>query len=142
MTKTEILEAINKNPAFFLATCEDNQPHVRGMLLYKADENGIFFHTGDFKQVYSQIMKNPNVELCFNCQGTQIRISGKLELVDDNNLKDEIYNHPSRKFVRDWKDKNLFKDFYKELIVFVLKNGRATTWTMADNFSEKTYIQL
>ena len=142
MTKQEIFEAITKNPAFFLATVEDSKPHVRGMLLYKADENGILFHTGSFKDVYTQILENPNVELCFNCQGTQIRISGKLEIIDDNSLKDEIYNHPSRKFLQSWKDNGSFSDPYKDLIVLSLKNGLATTWTMADNFSKKTYIEL
>ena len=104
MTKQEILEAINKNPAFFLATIDEDKPRVRGMLLYKADENGILFHTAASKDLYSQILKNPNAELCFNCSGTQIRISGKLDIIDDNNLKDEIYAHPSRAFLKTWKD--------------------------------------
>ena len=142
MTKQEIFESITKNPAFFLATVDDNKPHVRGMLLYKADENGIIFHTGSFKDVYEQIKKNPNAELCFNCQGTQIRISGQLEIIDDIKLKQEIFNSPTRKFLRDWNDNNLFNDPYKDLIVLNLKHGLATTWTMADNFSQKTYIEL
>lgn len=142
MTKNEIFEAINKNPMFFLSTIDGDKPHVRGMLLYKADENGIIFHTGSFKDLYKQILKNPNAELCFNCQGTQIRISGKLEIIDDNNLKDEICNHPSRKFMQAWKDNDLFSDPHKDLIVLNLKNGLATVWTMADNFSKKNYINL
>lgn len=142
MTKQEILEAINKNPAFFLATIDEDKPRVRGMLLYKADENGILFHTAASKDLYSQILKNPNVELCFNCSGTQIRISGKLDIIDDNNLKDEIYAHPSRAFLKTWKDDGSLGDPYKNLIVLNLKNGIAVTWTMAENFAKKSPVQL
>lgn len=42
------------------------------------------------KNIYDQVIKNPKVELCLNENGTQINVSGELEIVDDNNLKDEI----------------------------------------------------
>ena len=45
MTKEELYTMMNQNPAFHLSTVEGNQPHVRGMLLFRADENGIIFHT-------------------------------------------------------------------------------------------------
>ncbi|ADL53719.1 pyridoxamine 5'-phosphate oxidase family protein [Clostridium cellulovorans] len=142
MKKEEIFKLITENPAFFLATVEDDQPKVRGMLLYKADEDGIIFHTGSMKDLYGQVLKNPKVELCFNGNGSQVRISGTLEIIDDNNFKDEICNHPSRKFLQAWRESKELKDFYKELIVFRLKNGTATTWTMATNFASKEFIQL
>lgn len=142
MNKEEIFELINSNPVFFLATIDEDKPRVRGMLLYKADENGIIFHTALSKDLYKQVFKNPKVELCFNCNGTQIRISGELEILDDNNLKDEIYNHPTRKFMHAWTENGQLGDLHKELIVFSLKHGTAFTWTMSDNFSKKSYIYL
>lgn len=142
MNKEEILQAITNNPCFYLSTIDGDKPRVRGMLLYKADVNGIIFHTASSKDVYKQILKNPNAELCFNCNGTQIRISGKLEVIDNNKLKDEIYNHPTRKFLRDWTADGSMSDFYKELIVLSLKHGTAVTWTMDDNFAEKIPVQL
>ena len=69
------------------------------MLLYKADENGIIFHTASSKDLYDQVLKNLNAELCLNCNGTQIRISGQLEIIGDNTLKNEIYEHPTCKFL-------------------------------------------
>lgn len=45
MTKQEIYDLMNQNLGFFLATSEDDQPHVRGMMLFRANENGIIFHT-------------------------------------------------------------------------------------------------
>ena len=138
MNKQEIFQLMNENPVFHLATMDNDQPRVRGMLLFKADEDGIIFHTGDFKDVYNQIMKNPKVELCFNGQGTQIRVSGVLELVEDEDLKKEIYEHPSRQFLRNWVDSGV--DF--ELKIFRLKNGTAVEWSMQSNFDEKKPIQL
>jgi uncharacterized pyridoxamine 5'-phosphate oxidase family protein len=142
MTKNEIFEAITKNPVFHLATVEGDQPHVRAMFLYKADETGILFHTGTVKNVYKQIIINNKAELSFSCNGTQIRITGELELIDDNSLKDEILEHPTRGFLRAYKEKGMFKDFYKDVAVFRMKNGVASPWTMDKNFSEKEIVYL
>ncbi|MFZ5968521.1 MAG: pyridoxamine 5'-phosphate oxidase family protein [Bacillota bacterium] len=136
MTKQEIFDLMNNNPSFFLATSEDGQPRVRGMFLYKADESGIIFHTGTMKDVFKQVMKNPCVELCFVdfSKYIQVRVSGELELIDDNNLKDEISEHPSREFLKPWKENHL-SDFYNTFAVFKLKNGSAAIWTMDTNFA-------
>jgi len=144
MTKQEIFELMNNNPAFFLATSEGNQPNVRGMLLYKADEAGIIFHTATMKEVYKQAIQNPKVEMCFNDMksGMQIRVKGELELLEDKNLKDEILEHPSRQFLRTWKESGELKDFYSTLAVFRLKRGIATTWTLKTNFDQKEEIKL
>lgn len=142
MNKKEIFKLIEKNTAFYLGTVDGNQPRVRGMLLYKADESGIVFHTAAMKDVYSQIVKNPKVELCFNENGTQVRVSGELEIVDDNKLKDEILNHPTRKFLEPWKESMSLEDFYKSFVVFRLKGGLATIWTMDKNFEPKEVVKL
>lgn len=144
MTRQDIFDLMNSNPAFSLATIEENQPRVRGMLLYKADESGIVFHTSVMKDVYKQIMKNPRVELCFNNfkKGIQVRVSGELELVDDNNLKDEISEHPTRQFLKSWKESGDLQDFYNTFAVFRLRNGLANTWTIDRNFAPKDEIKL
>lgn len=142
MNKVEIFELLNSNPAFHLATVEGNQPRVRGMLLYKADEDGIVFHTALSKDLYTQVMNNSKVELCFNNGGTQVRVTGELEIVEDRDLKDEIRNHPSRIFMKPWLESGQVKDFYKEIIVFRLKEGTAVIWTLDKNFDKKVIIQL
>ena len=144
MTRQDIIELINNNPAFHLATVDGDQPRVRGMLLYKADDSGIVFHSGTMKDVYKQIVNNPKVELCFNDfkRGIQLRVSGEMEIVDDNALKDEIFEHPTRGFLKPWRESGTLEDFYKSFVVFRLKGGKAITWTMATNFAPKEYIQL
>lgn len=145
MNKEQIFEILNKNPAFFLATTDGNEPRVRAMFLYKADESGIVFHTGPFKDVYRQITKNPNVQMCFydQTQNIQIRVRGMLELISTDALKEEISSHPSRMFMQSWKANCETKqDFYNMFDVFCLKNGLANIWTFEMNFVPKEDIAL
>ena len=138
MTKEEILEFINKSPVFSLATTEGNQPHVRIIMLYRADENGIIFCTGRDKDVNKQLLKNPAVEMCFynHDEGRQVRIEGTVEMLDDLELKMQIVEQFT--FLKPWVE----SEGYEILIPFCLKNGKATTWTMETNFDPKQYIQL
>ena len=145
MQKEQIFEVLSKNPVFFLSTVEGTEPRVRGMLLYRADESGIIFHTGPHKEVYHQILKNPNVEMCFYdaVQNIQIRVRGTLEKIDDISLKEEISGHPSRAFMQGWKAKcSTIDDFYNMFSVFCLKNAKANIWTFESNFTPKEYILL
>jgi len=144
MTKNEIFQLMNENPGFFLATVDGNIPHVRGMLLYRADEDGILFHTAASKDVYRQIKQNPHAELCFLDPKTnvQLRVNGRLDIEDSKTLKDEIINHPSRNFLSAWKESFPADAYYDDFIIFCLRDGKATLWSMETNFSEKEYINL
>ena len=95
MTKEEILEFVTKNPVFSLATTDGNQPHVRLIMLYRADEDGIIFCTGRDKAVHEQLQANPAVEMCFyNADdGRQVRIEGTVEMLDDLELKMQVTVH-------------------------------------------------
>ena len=108
------------------------------MLLFRTDENGIIFHTASTKDVYDQICNNPKAEMCFFGKGTQVRVSGTLQEVHDEALKAEILAHPSRKFLQQWKEQGIDG----LLRIFVMKNCKAISWTMATNFSEKDPINL
>ncbi len=138
MTKQEIFQLMNQNPAFHLATVEGDQPRVRGMLLFRADEEGIIFHTASSKDLFRQIQANPKAELCFQGNGVQVRVTGVLEQVQDEALKAEIFAHPTRKFLQPWKELGI----ENLLTVFRMRNGKAVTWTMETNFDEKKYIEL
>lgn len=127
MTKDEIIAFIKSHPIFQLATVEGNEPHVRTLALYRADENGIIFHTHTYKDLYTQLSANPRVELCFTSvqPASEIRVSGSVELVEDQGLKEQIE-----------------PDDVETLAVYVLKNGKATTWTKETENQPKTYVQL
>ncbi len=144
MTKEQLFELMNSTLTFHLATVENGEPRVRGMMLYKADETGIVFHTGDFKDVYKQIIANPNVQMCFNDakSGVQVRVRGVLEEVMDTDLKDEISNHPTRAFLKKLRENSPLEDFYNSIRVFRMKNGIANVWTFDTNFAPKVDIRL
>lgn len=144
MTKEQIFELMNGNLGFHLATIENGEPRVRAMMLYKADETGIVFHTGSFKDVYRQIIANPNVQMCFNdtTKGIQVRVRGALEEVMDRSLKDEISNHPTRAFLKKLRENSPIEEFYDSIRVFRMKNGIANVWTFDANFATKQDIQL
>ena len=138
MTKKEIIQFINENQACQLATVEGNQPRVRGMMTYRADEQGILFHTGTTKDLYKQLKANPKVELCYFSPKTneQIRISGTAEPVEDQKLKEEIV--ANRPFMQPW----IQEKGFGFLAVFRVKDCAATVWTMATNLAPKEYITL
>jgi pyridoxamine 5'-phosphate oxidase len=138
MTKEEVLEFVKKNPVLSLATIDGNQPRVRLIMLYRADENGIIFVTGKQKDLYKQLQVNPAVEMCFynHEQGRQVRIEGKVEMLDDLELKKQVVE-----------DFSFLKPFvesqgYEVLICYCLQDAKASTWTMETNFEPKKYIQL
>ena len=145
MNKSEVLAFLRDNPAFYMATVEGNNPHVRGLLLYRADENGIVFQTWKTKDIYRQLSENSRVQLCFNSyqgsshqkisESTQIRISGSVELVEDMQLQEEILS--KRPFL-----KTLMQETGYELAIYQLRKGVATIWTMETNFTPKSYIDL
>ena len=138
MTSKEILKLVNENPAFHLATVDGDQPRVRGMLLFRSDENGFIFHTASTKDVFRQMKENPKAEMCFSCGGTQIRVTGVMEQVFDEELRSEIFAHPSRKFLQAW----VANGIDNLLQVFIMKDCSAVTWTMETNFEPKKTIEL
>lgn len=138
MTKTEILAAINAEPNAYMATVEGNQPHVRGMGMVKADESGLYFQAWKVKDIHNQIVKNPNVELCFNLKdGKQIRISGKFEILEDLALKKEV--EKQRPFMTPIIKE---KGGYDVVAIYRMKHGKAVVWTRAENFAPKSYVEL
>ena len=51
MDKNEICRFMRENPAMAIATAEEDRPYVRIIMLYKADEEGIIFCTGENKDL-------------------------------------------------------------------------------------------
>ncbi len=138
MTKKEVLEFAAKNPVFSLATIEGNKPHVRLMMLYKADENGFIFVTGIHKDVNKQLQANPAMEMCFYSaeENRQVRIQGKAQVLDDIELKKQVVE----KFT--FLKPIVESQGYEVLICYCIKNGKAVSWKMETNLEPKQYIQL
>lgn len=140
MDRREILAFITKNTTAYMATVEGKKPHVRPMGTFRADENGIIFAMQSPKDVYKQLTKNPEVELCYFAEGVQIRVSGRLEQTNDLELKKQILE--KRPFYKPGID----KDGWGYLGAFILKHGRAYVMDMkgppTPPGTPKTYITL
>jgi len=136
MNRDEILEFLNANPSCHLATVEGDQPRVRGMFMYRADEKGVVFHTGAFKSLYSQLQNNKNVEVCFNSPEKQVRVAGVSEVLSDEGLKKEILE------ARPWLKPLMGQQGEDALIVFRLTACTVSVWTMETNLELTSYASL
>lgn len=138
MTKQEILEFLNKHPLCHLATAENGAPRVRGMMMYRADESGIIFHTGKGKDLFRQVSAEPRVEICFNDMeaGVQVRVRGRAHIVEDPKLKEEIV--AARDFMKPW----VKEHGYGILGVFRVAGCEAAVWTFQQNFEPTRYVPI
>ena len=74
---------------YFLATVDGDKPKVRPFGTAEIFENHLYIQTGKSKDVYKQIEKNNNVEICAFKDGKWIRISGKL--IPDDRVEAKKY---------------------------------------------------
>lgn len=138
MDKKEIIDFINKNPTCHMATLEDGKPRVRAMGMYHADENGIIIQLSEVKDIYKQLVKDPETELCFANpkEGIQVRIRGRMELLEDAELKKAVVE--KRPFLKPLVEKH----GWGVIKMYCLKHGLAHVWTPKVNFDPKTFVQL
>ena len=134
MDKKEILKFITENPMSFLASVDGKAARVRGMETFRADDKGLVFYTSKEKNVFKQIAKNPEVEACYFAKGIQVRVRGKMEILEDTALKMEIIE--KRPFL-----KPMYAVNTEGMGVMRLK-GKATTWSMQDMGAPMTFIDL
>jgi pyridoxamine 5'-phosphate oxidase len=138
--KKEILAFITANPTAFMATAEGNKPHVRAMGTYRADENGIIFSMQSPKDVYKQLIKNPETEICYYANGVQVRVSGQMQQITDMALKKEVLE--KRPFYKP----GVEKEGWDYVGVFKVKNAKATVLDMkgppTPPGASKTWIDL
>lgn len=134
------IEFANENKICYLATSDNNQPRVRAMGFWFADQTGFYFQTGATKELYKQLKTNPKVEACFfkpdKMIGTMLRIAGKIEFVNDKHLKEKVM--AERPFL---KDMGLTSES-PNLIIFRIAHGEAHFWTMATNLKPKEIIRF
>jgi pyridoxamine 5'-phosphate oxidase len=140
MNKQACIDFANKIPICYLATTEGDQPRVRALGFWFADETGFYFQTGDVKALYDQLKINPKVEVCFykheNSTGTMLRVSGEIEFIDDKKLKEKVLI--DRPFLKSF---GLTID-NPGLIIFRIANGHAHFWTMENNLKPKGFINF
>ena len=83
---SEVVDFLNKAKVFYLATLDNGKPRVRPFGFVMDYEENVYFCTANTKDVYTQMVANPNVEISAMLpEGQWIRITGKA--VFENNLE-------------------------------------------------------
>lgn len=87
---------LNDPNALALATCKNNIPSVRMVLLKNFNKDGFVFYTNLNSQKSNEIKENSNVSMCFHWKSLlrQIRITGSVNQVNDE-IADKYYNSRS-----------------------------------------------
>lgn len=135
-TMKEILEFANENATAWLATAEDNQPYVRGMWMWYADETGFYFHTAKAKRMCGQIEKNPKVAAAFIRDAetekfATLHVEGTIEEVKDEALLQKLLKE------RAWLSANInASGVDTEVVIYRINHGTAYIWDMSWNVNE------
>jgi pyridoxamine 5'-phosphate oxidase len=140
MTIQDCIKFTNENPICYVATVENDQPRVRALGFWFADETGFYFQTASVKEFPHQLEINPKTEVCFyhheGMIGTMLRISGSVEFLHDRAFKEKALN-----------DRPFLKGFGMTvdspgLVLFRIAHGQANFWTMENNLKPKEYIKF
>lgn len=130
MKRNDIIKFANDHPVCFMATVENDKPHVRIMKLWYADHSGFYFETLSPKSLSKQLHKNHQVEVCFYnnplnvTDGREMRISGKIEFVTDAAIINKA------KKAREYFDDMLGQNVDDYIEVFKLEHGEAHFWDL------------
>ena len=74
----KITEFLNQSGTFYLSTVENNKPRVRPFGAVAEFDGKIYICTNNQKNVFKQILANPNVEISSMAGDKWIRLDGKL----------------------------------------------------------------
>lgn len=106
---------------YYLATTENDQPHVRPFDGAIIIDNKLFIATGKGKNVYKQILKNPKIEI-FGMENNMIRFTAEAYPIEDEEKNKEIHE-------------SLGKNYNEDSIALELKNVKGI---LTDSMGEKT----
>lgn len=129
----------NDNKTCYLATAEGDQPRVRCLGMWYADDTGFWFQGQTVKAFYKQLEKNPKVEIYFNAKDFSkiMRVTGKAKIITDNNIRTRCIEE--RPFL---KNMGITSADNPLLAIFQVYTGEAYFWTMADSMKEASLPRI
>ena len=120
-------EFLKANPVFFLATADGAGARVRPFGFVMIRNNALYFCTNRTKDVYKQLVKNPEVEISgMGTEGTWLRLKGKA-------VTDDSYESKAQAF----KESQTLLQIYPKgaddetFVTFSLANAQATLYSFA-----------
>jgi pyridoxamine 5'-phosphate oxidase len=136
MDLTDCAAFATDHPVCYLATADVDQPRVRALLLWLADERGFYFMTMSPKSLSTQLHRNPRVEVCFYNGATELpdartmRVTGVVEFLDDIELTHKVAEE------RAALEGLIGRALEPIAEVFRIHSGEAWFWTLADILKE------
>jgi pyridoxamine 5'-phosphate oxidase len=129
----EYVNFANENKTSYLATVEGDQPRVRCLGMWFADETGFYFQAQSVKAMCKQLQNNSKVEVYFNAKDFSkvMRVSGKVKFIEDLEMRAKCIQE--RPFVKNF---GITEPTNPLLAVFQIYTGEAYFWTMADSMKE------
>ncbi|MFH1775892.1 MAG: pyridoxamine 5'-phosphate oxidase family protein [Chloroflexota bacterium] len=133
MISKDYVDFANENRVCYLATMDRDQPRVRALGMFYADETGFYFNTESTKALAGQLKNNQKVELCyFSPKETRMmRVTAKVEFIDDMAIRTRFFEE--RPILKKAGVKGPEDPF---LVVFAIRSGEAYFWTMENNTKE------
>lgn len=112
----EVLRFMQNHYSFWLATVDGDRPRLRPFGFKMGFEGKLYFSTGSQKEVYRQLVKNPNVEACVLENNDEwVRISGRAVFDERPVAKARAFEEaPVFKGHYGSPDNQIFKLFYLE----------------------------
>ena len=123
-----IVEIFSEAPMCFLATSNDDKPHLWPFQFQFEEDGKIWFCTAKSKTVFKQMQANPYIEICaVKPNTTAVRLSTKAQLEDNRAVKDRILA-----------DQPLIRDIYgsadnQNFTCFCVEHGRYVIFDLYGN---------
>ena len=129
-----------ENPICYLASADNNQPCVRAIGIWFADESGFYFQTSTNKELSQQLKQNQKIEVCFykheGMIGTMLRIAGKAEFVNDPKMIEKVL------IDRPYLNAYGITPESPNIVLFRIAHGYAHFWTMENNLKPKDILKF
>lgn len=133
MSLKEYADFANENKTCYFATVEGDQPRVRALGMWYADETGFYFQAQTVKAFIKQLQTNPKVEVYFSTKdfSKAMRVSGEVKFIDDLEMRAKCIEE--RPFVKNF---GITEPDNPLLAVFRIYTGEAYFWTFQDSMKE------
>lgn len=88
---TEAFDFLKENKEVAFATVSDRRPSIRIFQVMKIEGTTLYFATSPKKEVYSQLIANPAVEILAYKDSIQVRMAGNIVFDVPENIQKEIF---------------------------------------------------
>jgi pyridoxamine 5'-phosphate oxidase len=133
MDFSDCVKFANRINTAYLATEDGDQPRVRPLGMWYADDSGFYFQSQSVKALCHQLQKNNRVESSFFDPeaSTVLRVSGVVDFINDIEVKRKCLEE--RAFL---KDMGITTAEDPRLAIFKVYKGEAYFWTRKDSMKE------